>query len=231
MVLTTSLHNFRTPLIRYEIGDQVTLGSEPLPMRRALPPLVRVLGKRRPMFRLAGNRLKHSSGLVHAISLIGGHHQHQAEQVALDRVIVRIVPNKSWTSDHPHRLRQAVQAFFEASIRVDVEIKERLQLPRSGKLQSMICAIPLEPGPDIARAAAEAKELPTWNAGVEFRSASNKSGGRRRAIAAGATIILDWFISVDRNKNARRCLGRPQHRHVFCPRSLTLRSHQQPRPT
>jgi phenylacetate-CoA ligase len=146
-VVLTTLHNFRTPFIRYEIGDQVTLGQGLCPCGRGLPSLVRVDGKLRPMFRLAGNRLKHSSGLVHAISVIGGHHQHQAEQTALGRIIVRIVPNKSWTADHPHRLRQAVQEFFEAPMRVDVEIKDRLDVPRSGKLQSMICAVPLETGP------------------------------------------------------------------------------------
>jgi phenylacetate-CoA ligase len=141
-VVLTGLHNFRTPFMRYEIGDQVTLGPNRCSCGRGLPSLLRVLGKRRPMFRLAGDRLKHSSGLVHAISMIGGHYQHQAEQIALDHVIVRIVPSKSWTADHAHRLRQAVQEFFETPIHVDLEIKDRLQLPRSGKLQSMICAVP-----------------------------------------------------------------------------------------
>jgi phenylacetate-CoA ligase len=145
-VVLTALHNFRTPFIRYEIGDRVTLESERCPCGRGLPTLAGVHGKYRPMFRLADQRLKHSSGLVHAISVIGGHHQHQVEQVALDRVIVRTVPNQSWTADHPYRIRQAVQEFFESPIHVDLEIKERLELPRSGKLQSMICGVPLETG-------------------------------------------------------------------------------------
>ena len=140
-VVLTVLHNFRTPFIRYEIGDQVTLGPVRCPCGRGLSSLGGVLGKRRPMFRLADNRLKHSSGLVHAISVIGGHHQHQAEQIALDRVIVRLVPNRAWTADHPHRLLRAVREFFEAPIHVDLEIKERLEVPRSGKLQSMICCL------------------------------------------------------------------------------------------
>ena len=144
-VVLTVLHNFRTPFIRYEIGDQVTLGQSRCLCGRGLTSVLRVLGKSRPMFRLAGNRLKHSSGLVHAISGIGGHYQHQAVQTALDGVIVRVVPNRSWTADHSHRLCQAVQEFFEAPIRVDLEIKERLELPRSGKLQSMISEVPLEP--------------------------------------------------------------------------------------
>jgi phenylacetate-CoA ligase len=146
-VVLTVLHNFRTPFIRYDIGDQVTLGHMRCPCGRGLPSLVRVLGKRRPMFRLAGNRLKHSSGLVHAISAIGGDYQHQAEQIALDHVIVRIVPSKSWTTDHAAKLRRAVQEFFEWQVCVDVEIKDSLELPRSGKLQSMICDLLPQNGP------------------------------------------------------------------------------------
>jgi len=140
-VILTTLHNFRTPFIRYEIGDRVTLGLEPCQCGRGLPLLARIEGKRRPMFCLAGNRRKHSSGLVHAISGVGNHYQHQAEQVALDQVVVRIVPGKLWTAGHSDRLRHAVQEFFESPIRVDLEIIDRLDLPRSGKLQSMICEL------------------------------------------------------------------------------------------
>jgi len=143
-VVLTVLHNLLTPFIRYEIGDVVTLGSGRCPCGRGLPLLARVHGKQRPVFRLAGGRWKHSSGLVHAISVVGGHHQHQAVQKALDHVIVRIVPSNGWTADHARRLCQAVRDFFEAPIRVDLEVRDRLDLPRGGKLQSMICEVPPE---------------------------------------------------------------------------------------
>ena len=101
-----------------------------------------MLGKRRPLFRLAGGGWKHSSGLVHALSAVGGHHQHQAVQKAIDHVVVRVVPSQGWTPDHAHRIREAVQEFLEAPVRVDVEVRERLELPRGGKLQSMVCEVP-----------------------------------------------------------------------------------------
>ena len=141
-VVMTVVHNFRTPFIRYDIGDEVTLGPERCPCGRGLPLLIRVHGKRRTMFRLPGNRLKHSSGLVHAISLVGGHHQHQVVQKNVEHVIVRIVPTKAWSADHSQQLHRAVQEFFEAPIQVDLEIKERLEPPSRGKLQSKICEVP-----------------------------------------------------------------------------------------
>ncbi len=124
------------------IGDEVTLGPERCPCGRGLPLLIRVHGKRRTMFRLTGGRLKHSSGLVHAISLVGGHHQHQVVQKTLEHVIVRIVPTKAGSADHSQQLHRAVQEFFEAPIQIDLEIKERLEPPSRGKLQSMICEAP-----------------------------------------------------------------------------------------
>ena len=138
-VVLTVLHNFRTPFIRYEVGDMASLSSAPCPCGRGLPLLTRVQGKARPHFKLAGNRLKHSSGLVHAITTVGVHHQHQVIQKSLDHVIVRIVPSSTWTANHNEQLIQTVRAFFESPVRVQLEVKDRLELLPGGKLQSMVC--------------------------------------------------------------------------------------------
>jgi phenylacetate-CoA ligase len=45
-VVITPLHNFATPLIRYDIGDYAQVG-EPCPCGRGLPVLRRILGRRR----------------------------------------------------------------------------------------------------------------------------------------------------------------------------------------
>ncbi len=138
-VVLTVLHNFRTPFIRYEIGDFATLAPNRCPCGRGLPLLLRVHGKARPHFRLAGNKWKHSSDLVHAITDVGGHHQHQVVQTSIDHVIVRIVPNRAWTPNHHERLIQKVHAFFEATVEVKFELKGRLELLPGAKMQSMVC--------------------------------------------------------------------------------------------
>jgi phenylacetate-CoA ligase len=138
-VVLTVLHNLRTPFIRYDIEDMATLAPEACPCGRGLPLLARVQGKVRPHFKLAGDRWKHSSDLVRAVTAVGGHHQHQVIQKALDHVIVRIVPNSDWAVDHHQQLIQAVRDFFESPVNVQLELKERLDLPPGGKLQSMRC--------------------------------------------------------------------------------------------
>ncbi len=50
-VLVTTLHNFATPLLRYEVGDYAEVGP-PCPCGRGLPVLTRVLGRQRNMLTL-----------------------------------------------------------------------------------------------------------------------------------------------------------------------------------
>lgn len=130
-----------SPFIRYAIGDTVTLGAHQCPCGRGLPWLVRVEGKTRVAFRLADGRLKNSVPLAILLGKLGGHHQHQVVQRALEQVVVRIVPNRGWSDEHPERLRHLVRDFFEGPVQVDIEIKERLELPPSGKFQSMVCEV------------------------------------------------------------------------------------------
>jgi phenylacetate-CoA ligase len=140
-VVVTALHNFRAPFIRYQLDDAVVLGAARCPCGRGLPLLARVDGKQRVMFRLAGGRLKSSSPLADLLEGLGGHRQHQVIQRALDHVVVRLVIDRTWTGEHGQRLRRLIQEFFEAPVRVDMQVEEQLRPPASGKLQSMACEI------------------------------------------------------------------------------------------
>ncbi len=138
-VLLTALHNFRAPFIRYEIGDAVTPGA-PCPCGRGLPLLLSIQGKSPAVFRLANGRTKSSYGLGTSLRHIGGFHQHQVVQHSVDGVVLRIVPAASWSQDKEAKIRRCVQEFFEAPVRIEVEIKNHLELPASGKFQAMVCA-------------------------------------------------------------------------------------------
>jgi len=134
----TVLNNFRGPLLRYELGDKATLGSTSCPCGRGLPLLTRIEGKSQPLFRLPDGRLKTSVTVARLVRKIGGHWQHQVVQKAADHVLVRLAVDATWTDQHAASLGQQLQAFFEAPIRVDMEIHDRLAMPASGKFQSMI---------------------------------------------------------------------------------------------
>jgi phenylacetate-CoA ligase len=137
-VYVTHLHNCRGPFIRYQVGDEATVGPQTCPCGRGLPLLARVQGKNSPMFHLPDGRRKSSVILARLMRKLGGHWQHQVIQKAADRVLVRLASDGSWSQKHGEELRRFVREFFETPLRVDVEIHDRLTVPTSGKFQNMI---------------------------------------------------------------------------------------------
>lgn len=131
----TTLQNFITPFIRYDILDEVTLGAGPCPCGRGLPLWTRVDGRRHPLLHLPGNQRKSSMGITLGLRQVGGCHQFQFVQRAVDHVIVRVVPDSSWGPEHAQRMRQLVEREFAYPIRVDVEEKARLERQPGGKLR------------------------------------------------------------------------------------------------
>jgi phenylacetate-CoA ligase len=137
-VYITHLHNLRGPFVRYELGDQATVGADPCPCGRGLPLLNDVQGRRYPMLEIPNGRLKHPGTVAAKLRLLGGHWQHQVIQKSLDHVVVRLAVEPTWTEQHTTELKRFLVEFFEAPIRVEVELHERLAVPESGKFQSII---------------------------------------------------------------------------------------------
>jgi len=137
LVLTT-LHNFLTPLIRYELMDRATLAPERCPCGRGLPLLSSVEGKSRPLFLLPDGRRKNSSKLSMGMRRIGGVHQFQIIQRALDRVSVGIVPSPAWSEEHAQKVRALFNEFFESPVQVDLLLEDRLKLSSGGKHKELV---------------------------------------------------------------------------------------------
>ncbi len=137
-VYVTHLHNFRGPFIRYELGDEATLGVANCPCGRGLPLLTRVDGKKYPTFVLPDGRRKGTVTLARTVRKAGGHWQHQVIQKAPDHVVVRLAVDASWTDQHAADVQQRIRDFFGVPVRVDVEVHDHLTTPASGKFQSII---------------------------------------------------------------------------------------------
>jgi rhamnosyltransferase subunit B len=149
-VVLTTLHNYLTPLIRYEIMDEATVGPAACSCGRGLPLLAKVHGKRRPLFRLTGGRVKHSDGLTQQLRWLGGVHQQQIIQKAVDRFLLRVSPGRNWTAEHPERLRRLVQDHVEAPVHVEVEIRDRLEPSAGGKLVDVVSELEGASGEPLA---------------------------------------------------------------------------------
>ncbi len=140
----TTLHNFLTPFLRYEIMDEVTLAPGACPCGRGLPLWTHVEGRRHPSLQLPDGRRKSSMGITLGIRQVGGVHQFQIIQRAVEHVLLRVVPDRTWQPELAERMRQAVRDEFESPIRVDVELSEFLERPAGGKLK--IVVIEMEDG-------------------------------------------------------------------------------------
>jgi phenylacetate-CoA ligase len=140
-LVVTSLNNFITPFLRYDILDDVTLAAGSCPCGRGLPLWTHVEGRQVPLLYLPENRRKSALSLILGIRKAGGFHQFQFIQRAPDHAVVRVVPDRTWTAEHPERLRQAVQEEFEWPIPVTIEEKEFLERPAGGKLKLVVVEV------------------------------------------------------------------------------------------
>ncbi len=87
-VVVTALHNFATPLIRYELGDYAEVGP-PCPCGRGLPVLKRIVGRARNMLTLpSGEQIWPRFGAAR-IAKIAPIRQIQCVQKSLDHIEVR----------------------------------------------------------------------------------------------------------------------------------------------
>lgn len=137
-LVLTSLTNFATPFIRYDILDYVTLAAVPCSCGRGLPLWTSIEGRSFPTLRLPDGRQKSSIAIVRNVRMVGGLHQFQVIVRRPDHVICRIVPDSTWTDDHAQRMRQAIQEEFESPIRVDVETMPVLERGAGGKLKLLV---------------------------------------------------------------------------------------------
>ena len=134
----TTLHNFLAPFVRYDILDDVTLAEGPCPCGRGLPLWTAVEGRQHPMFYLSDGRRRSSMGITLRIRQVGGCPPIPDHPTRGAHVIVRVVPDHTWTADHARRMQEVVQQELDSGIPVDIEQKESLERSPGGKLKIVV---------------------------------------------------------------------------------------------
>lgn len=140
-VVVTDLHNFATPLIRYELRDYASVGPA-CRCGRGLPTLTRVLGRQRNMVVLP-NGQRHWP-------LVGLHHfrevaqvlQYQLIQHDLQQVEMRLCVAEKLDIADEQRLTQIVQDALGHPFKIRFSYSEG-ELPRSagGKFEEFVCRV------------------------------------------------------------------------------------------
>jgi phenylacetate-CoA ligase len=142
-VVVTDLHNFATPLIRYELRDYAEVGP-PLGCGcgRGLPTLTRVLGRQRNMVVLPnGQRYWPLVGL-HRYREVGKILQYQLIQHDLEQVEMRLVAETKLEPVSEARLVEIVQQALGHPFRIRFSYVEgELERSAGGKFEEFVCRV------------------------------------------------------------------------------------------
>ena len=109
-VVVTPLHNFATPLIRYDIGDFAEVGpAQVCPCGRTLPTLARIAGRTRNLVTLPDGTRHWPAFGESRFAGVAPVRQHQFVQRTVDEVEARLVVDRPITAGEEERLARIIQ--------------------------------------------------------------------------------------------------------------------------
>ncbi len=132
-VIVTPLHNFATPLIRYEIGDIAEVGP-PCPCGRGLSVLASIIGRYRHMLTYPDGRQirpRVNEGFVDQPAI----RQFQVVQSELEVLDVRLVVERPLSSDEEAHTRQALLNFLGHPFQVRFSYVDEIPRSAGGKYE------------------------------------------------------------------------------------------------
>ena len=137
-VLITSLNNFATPLIRYEIGDYAEVGP-PCPCGRGLPVLKRVMGRYRNLLTYPDGTTRFPLlGYEGKLPEIAPIDYLQLVQTAPDALEARVVMARELTGDEAARLVALIQSNQGYPFRITLRRVASIRNPANGKIEQFI---------------------------------------------------------------------------------------------
>jgi len=140
-VVITDLHNFATPLVRYDIGDYAEAGPA-CPCGRGLPTLKRVVGRERNMLLLPDGSRHWPLVGAHYYRDIAPIRQYQVIQRKPDLIEVRLVTDSPLTQEQETQLKALIHEWMEFPFKLQfVYFPGEIPRGRSGKFEEFICEI------------------------------------------------------------------------------------------
>jgi phenylacetate-CoA ligase len=139
-VVVTPLHNFATPLLRYEIGDEAEMG-EPCACGRGLPTLNRIVGRTQDYFALRSGERRRVDVNHYRLSKISAVMEFQFVQNDYDHLELKLAVARPLT---PAELEQVDRVLSLASgglFETKVTFHDLLERTEVGKLRPFVCRV------------------------------------------------------------------------------------------
>jgi phenylacetate-CoA ligase len=136
-VVATNLHNFATPLIRYELGDFVEVG-EACPCGRGLPVIKRILGRYRNLITLPnGERRWPVFGMWDMLKIVPVR-QFQAIQHSIEHIEFLLVLDRRLSDDEKQQLTKVFYSVLHPAMNITIHEVDNIPRSASGKYEEFV---------------------------------------------------------------------------------------------
>jgi phenylacetate-CoA ligase len=139
-VIVTDLHNFATPVIRYEILDYAEVG-EPCACGRGLPVLRRIMGRQRNMLRMPDGTAKWPAFTPMKWPGSSQIRQYQIVQKKIDQLLIRLIVQKTFNTDHEKQIAEIIEKRTGYPFQIKFEYPKQIDKAKNFKFDTFISEI------------------------------------------------------------------------------------------
>ena len=139
VVTHTATRDF--PFIRYRTGDMAIRDSGRCACGRGLPMLREIQGRTTDFVVAADGTVMHGLSLIYEVRDRAGVRGFKVVQETLDHTRVYLVTDADFEPETPQRIVQGFQRRLGATVRVDVEVVDRIPPEKSGKFRYIVSRV------------------------------------------------------------------------------------------
>ena len=150
-IVSTGFLNRAMPLLRYRTADQAVItprDGTPCACGTWFPTVTRVIGRLDDNLITPDGRVQ--TRLDGIFKMIQGVRESQLEQIARDRLIVRVVPLGAFGAEAEGEVRARIARIFGGEMRVEIRIVDALPRTRGGKVRYQVNSIPRDGAPETS---------------------------------------------------------------------------------
>jgi phenylacetate-CoA ligase len=137
-LLITDLRNFTTPLLRYEVGDQVTALDGDCPCGRGLPRFGEIMGRSHDIIVTPEGGYLHGELFTHAFWDCSWLRQFQIVQDSVERLSVLLVGDPEGHAQELENAMAYLRRYAGPRMRIDVSFVDAIPKTRSGKFRFVV---------------------------------------------------------------------------------------------
>jgi len=140
-VVVTALHNFATPLVRYDIGDFAEAGA-PCSCGRGLAVLRRIAGRVRNLLVTSSGRRYWPTFGMRKLTAIPKILQYRFVQKRIDLLEAHIVASAPLAKAEEQALTRHVLSCVPPGFRLKIEYRDAIARGEGGKYEEFVCEVP-----------------------------------------------------------------------------------------